>query len=129
VQLLIEHAPPDSWRIRLFCKLANGAPCPTCAALSSTSQQAMHHRRMCCPAGPWRMDLLRYYAETADQVQRLLRVTANGDSCSWLKRSMSFGACTVTSLARCSHRLEYCLHSASWVGLIMQNCTCCLGKS
>ena len=26
------------------------------------------------------MDLLRYYAETADQVQRLLRVTANGDS-------------------------------------------------
>ncbi len=44
------------------------------------------------------MDLLRYYAETADQVQRLLRVTANGDSCSWLERSVSFRACFVTSL-------------------------------
>ena len=28
--------------------------------------------------GPLRDRLLRYYAETADQVQRLLRVTANG---------------------------------------------------
>ena len=36
---------------------------------------------LCCPAcfsGPLRERLLRYYAETADQVKRLLRVTANG---------------------------------------------------
>ena len=31
-----------------------------------------------CLSGPLRDRLLRYYAETADQVQRLLRVTANG---------------------------------------------------
>lgn len=41
----------------------------------------LSHWLCACPAcfsGPLRERLLRYYAETADQVKRLLRVTANG---------------------------------------------------
>ena len=48
--------------------------------LHSGSTRPCHHVRdhvMHSP-GPLRERLLRYYAETADQVQRLLRVTANG---------------------------------------------------
>ncbi len=56
------------------------------------------------------MDLLRYYAETADQVQRLLRVTANGDSCSWLARQEHVFSCLFCHVS--GLRLGHCLISA-----------------
>lgn len=51
LQLLVENAPQDSWRIKYFTQLAKG---------------------------PLRETLLNYYALTSDHTQRLQGVRANG---------------------------------------------------